>query len=497
LTDDQTEEFFMKSSRFEVLSEKEITKIHEHTLEILEEVGIKVEVKKMRGILADIGCTVNEKTKIVTFPPQVVDEYIKKAPGEILLCGADPEKQWPINTETRVFGGLGTAINMYDLETGEYRPTTLEDTINHIIVFDYCDHIVSNQMDYWPHDIPMQTIHSETIRAWAENCTKSFGMGAYGVMPTTDMMEMVLLIMGGKDAVKTKHPYITIVSIQSPLSTSQIQIEGLMILAEYGQPALMSPEAMAGTTAPVTLAGLLVQHNAEILSHIIMAQAINPGTPVMYGSVSTIAEMRRGTVALGSVETGMISAASAQLAHFYGIPCRAVAGATEAKTMDIQCGTERIRSLFLTALGGANYITCVGTIESTTGGAHEISVIDNELIGSVERAIRGIEVDDSTLAVDIIKRVGPDGNYLMDEHTQKHFRGEHFIPRLATLEKRDIWEKGGKRDMLDRAREETKKILTNHTPKELDPKLKKELDDYCEMVKGRSLDDFYAAEWES
>ncbi len=487
----------MKSAKFKVLSEKEIKEIHGLSLEVMEEVGIKVEVKKMRDILSDIGCVVDEGKRIVKFPPKVVEEYVKKTPREFIITGSDPKKRWVINPDTRIFGGLGTAINMYDLETGEYRPTTLKDTLEHVIIFDNLDNIVSNQMDYWPHDIPMHTIHSETIRGWAENCTKSFGMGAYGVMATTDMMEMTAIVMGGKDKIKDAHPYMTIISIQSPLSTSQIQIEGLMIVAEHGQPVIVSPEAMAGTTAPVTLAGLFVQHNAEVLSHIVMAQAVNPGTPVLYGTVSTIAEMRRGTVALGSVETGMISCGLTQIAHSYDIPCRAVAGATESKILDIQCGIERERSMMLAALGGANYITCVGTIESTTGGSHEISVIDNELIASVERAIRGIEVNDISLAADVIKKVGPDGNYLMEEHTHKNFRSEHFIPELPSLEKRDIWDKGGRVNMIDKAREKAKKILANHKPREIDKNIKKELEEYCEMVKNRSLDDFYGVEWES
>jgi trimethylamine--corrinoid protein Co-methyltransferase len=207
--------------------------------------------------------------------------------------------------------------------------------------------------------------------------------------------------------------------------------------------------------------------------------------------------MRRGTVALGAIETGMISAAAAQLAHHYDIPCRAVGGGTESKTLDIQCGIEREHSMMLAALGGANYITCVGTIESTTAGAHELTVIDNEIIAMVERAVRGIEVNDVSLALDAIRRVGPDGNYLMEEHTQRNFRSEHFIPRLADREKRDIWEKGGKKDMVLRAREEAKRILSKHREKELDPALAKELDGFAAMAKKRSLDDYYAAEWES
>jgi trimethylamine--corrinoid protein Co-methyltransferase len=259
----------------------------------------------------------------------------------------------------------------------------------------------------------------------------------------------------------------------------------------------MSPEAMAGTTAPVTLAGLLVQHNAEVLAHIVMAQVVNPGTPVLYGSVSTVAEMKAGTTTLGAVETGLISAACTQLAHFYDIPCRVVAGATEAKTFDIQCGFERQRSLLLAAMAGANYITCVGTLESTMAGGHELAVIDNDLIGMVKRALNGIEVTDETLALDVIKKVGSNGSYIMESHTLEHFRKELYISGIVDQGKRETWHKGGRRGMLENARDQARKILSEHREKELDPKLSEELDAYVKMAAARDLDEFYAAEWEA
>jgi trimethylamine---corrinoid protein Co-methyltransferase len=486
----------MKIQRFKVLDDQEIKTIHQHSLAVLAEVGIKVELKKMRNLLADLGCAVNENEKLVRFRPDFVEDYRRKVPREFVLCGADPGLQWKISPETQIFGGLGTLINMYDLYTGEYRPTTLQDMTEHLILFEHLEHIVSNQMDIWPHDIPMQTIHVEAIRSWAKNCKKSFGMGAFGVMATRDMMEMTLLVAGGREAIKDKHPFATIVSIQSPLATLQPQLEGLMILAEYGQPALMSPEAMAGTTAPVTLAGLLVQHNAEVLAHIIMAQVVNPGTPVLYGTVSTVAEMKAGTATLGAVETGLISAACTQLAHSYDIPCRAVAGGTEAKTFDIQCGVERMRSMMLAGMAGANYITCVGTSESTTAGGHELAVIDNDLIGTVKRTLKGIEITDETLALDVIKKIGSNGNYIMESHTLDHFRKELYISDIVDQDKREIWQEKGEKGMLEKARDKARKILADHQAIDLDPKLMQELDDYVKFAAARSLDDFYAAEWE-
>ena len=180
-------------------------------------------------------------------------------------------------------------------------------------------------MDIWPNDIPMTRIHAEAILAWAQNSRKSFGMGCYGVMASEDMMHMMAIAVGGKEELKRHPRFFAICSAMDPLQMISLQLEGLYILAEYGQPMAMSPEAMAGSTAPATLAGLLAQHNAEILAHITLAQVIAPGTPVLYGSVSTITDMATALPALGSVETGLITAASAQLARHYGLPCRAVA----------------------------------------------------------------------------------------------------------------------------------------------------------------------------
>lgn len=486
----------MAESSFGILTEEEIRKIHEASLDVLAETGVKVALKKMRERLRDCGCTADEETKIVRFPSEFVSEYLAKAPREWVLGGADPALEWPVNTSSRLYSGLGTPSNMYDMETLGYRPATFVDLKNHMILIDGLENIHGGQTDIWPTDIPMHTCHVEALRAWARECRKSFGMGAFGVMATTDIMDMMTIAMEGEQAVRNRHPYLTIVSVHSPLSSAQTQLEGLWILAERGQPALMSPEAIAGMTAPVTLAGLLVQHNAEVLAHIIMAQAVNPGTPVMYGSVSTIADMKHGEVALGSVETGMVSAASAQLAHFYGLPCRCVAGATEAKEIDLQCGIEREQSIIQAALAGANLITCAGTLESTCAGANELTVIDNEIIAMAERIARGIAVTPETLALDLIRTVGPDGSYIAESHTHRHFRSEHLIPRLAGRGKRAAWEKEGRPEMRAAARREAKRILEAHRPRELDETIAAELDRYCDIVSRRTLDDFYTAEWE-
>jgi len=487
----------MKPRRLEFLSPQEIETLRNNTLEILENTGIKVTLKKMRELLADHGCPVDETSRIVKFPPDVVAASIAKAPSEFVICGADPSVRFPIGPDKRVWAGLGTAFRMLDVKNGTTTEASHQDVEKHLILFDHLNNISCNQMDIWAQDLPMHTIHVEAIRTWALNCTKSIGMGAYGVMATKDMMEMVSLVMGGREQLKERHPFCGIVSIESPLSTTQAQLEGLMILGEHHMPALVSPEAMAGTTAPAPLAGLLLQHNAEIIAHVVMAQVANPGAPVMYGTVSTIADMKSGFPALGAIETGMISAASAQLARSYNLPVRTVAGATESKLLDVQCGFERAQSMLLAAMGGANYITSIGTLESTNLGAHEMAVIDNEIIGRVERALAGITVNDTLLACQDIQRVGPGGNYLLEPLTLEKFKSEHFIPDVSDRDPMEAWKDAGKKGIVDHAHEEVNRILKDHQPKEPDEKLKQALDEYVASVYKRNIEDFEAAEWES
>jgi trimethylamine--corrinoid protein Co-methyltransferase len=275
-----------------------------------------------------------------------------------------------------------------------------------------------------------------------------------------------------------------------------MQLEGLLICADYGQPLALSPEAIAGATAPVTLAGLLAQENASILAHITLAQIYRPGTPVLYGSVSTIANMRLGTVALGSVETGLISAASAQMARDYGLPCRTVGGATESKLEDVQAGLERSLTLAQAVLAGVNFITCAGTLDSTMTESDALLMLDDELCGALLRMARGIEVNEETLALDLIRKINFSGHYMAEAHTVEHFRKEHFIPKLLPREPYDAWQKAGSRSALEHARERVRQALAKHQPVLLDPVVETGLDEFRRMVAQRSLEEFYAGEIE-
>jgi len=488
----------MKTARFEVLSQDEVERIHAASMEILAEVGIKVNYKKARDIFREAGAEVDEETLSVKLPEKLVRWAVDQAPKQFSLFGIDAGFRLDIgpNQTEPVFAGLGTPTRIIDLKDGVVRMASKQDMIDHIILINACENVHNSQMDIWPDDILMTTIHSEAIWAWAPNSRKPYGMGCYGFLPTWDMMRMMAIAVGGKKELQKRPRFFAICSVVSPLQMDQAQAEGLLICAEYGQPVTCAPEAIAGTTAPVTLAGLITQENAAILAHITLAQIFRPGAPVLYGTVSTTANMRYGTVTLGSPETGLITAASAQMARYYGLPIRSVGGATDSKREDLQAGFERMGTLLPAVLAGVNLITCAGTLDSTMLESHALLMLDDELCGAALRLARGIEVNNDTLAVDLIKKVGYSGNYITAKETNKLYRKELFIPSTFSREPYETWEKEGSKLAIDHARERALDILANHQPREIDPSIEKELDAFREIVATRNLEDFYLYETE-
>jgi trimethylamine--corrinoid protein Co-methyltransferase len=486
----------MKTSRFQVLSQQEVDRIHAASMDVLATVGVKVDYKTARDLFRQAGAEVDDERACVRISEKLVRWAVDQAPEQFTLYGSDPDFRMEIGGEHVHFAGLGTPTHIIDLDTGDRRPSTMADVVRHIQLINGCEHIHNSQMDVWPNDIPMTTIHTESIWTWAHHSRKPFGMGCYGYLPTLDMMRMMAIAVGGKEELRRRPRFFAICSVGSPLLTLQMQLEGLLICADYGQPLAMSPEAIGGATAPATLAGLLAQQNANILAHLTLAQIFRPGTPVLYGTVSTIANMRLGTVALGAVETGLITAGAAQMARYYGLPCRSVGAATESKLEDLQAGLERTATLLPAVLAGVNFITCGGTLDGTMLESDALLVVDDELCDAALRLARGVEVNDDTLALEVIKEVGFSGDYMSHKHTSRHFRHEHFIPRLLPREPYDAWKEAGGRSALDYARERVRDILACHQPRELDPAVEQELDAYRQTVAARSMDEFYAYEVE-
>jgi trimethylamine--corrinoid protein Co-methyltransferase len=227
---------------------------------------------------------------------------------------------------------------------------------------------------------------------------------------------------------------------------------------------------MAGSTSPVTLAGTLVQLNAEQLSGIVLTQLVRPGTPVLAGYIPGVVDMRSGGYLGGAVEFGMMQAAAAQLAHHYQVPIYGSGGMTDSKLPDAQSGYEKMATILLAAMGGCNYIHhAFAMITNMNAASLEQAVIDDEIVGLAMRVLRGVDVTGDSLAVEAIDRVGPGGHFLTDSHTLQFMRSELFDPPLADRQNRAAWEAAGRGDSRERATARVRTLLREHSPPPLQP----------------------------
>lgn len=235
-------------------------------------------------------------------------------------------------------------------------------------------------------------------------------------------------------------------------------------IARAGIPLVCPSEPLTGATSPITLAGNLVVQIVDSLAPIMLTQIINPGTPVIFGSVASTTDLQDFGYLAGSVEMGLINAGAAQMAQFYKLPFYATGGMTDSKLVDVQSGYESAISSLLCALAGANFIhDAAGLMEFALTVSYEKYVVDNEILGMVMRAVEGIKVNEDTLAVDLIKQVGPGGNFVTAKHTRRFMRSEHYQPLLSDRDSRENWEAKGSKSTLDKARETVKQILAAHT----------------------------------
>ncbi|UCC19467.1 MAG: trimethylamine methyltransferase family protein [Promethearchaeota archaeon] len=483
----------MRLTKLEVLTNEEIELIHNNTLELLETIGVKVESPETRAFLKENGCFIdNENPKFVKYPADLVKKYLKSVPSSFSLWGHDGSFQLDIDTKTVNFATVGTPVKIYDPESKKgIRKTVLSDSIKQIRIVDTLKNISCSHTDVWPNDVPYTELHWHIIHAWAHNSSKPYGLGCIGRTAMQDTMNLLSIIVGGEEELKKRPRLIGFYNPTSPLIHSQILLNGLFIFAKYNQPLIVAPAACAGSTAPVTLAGLLVQANMETLSAIVLTQLINPGAPVFYSSMSAPMDPPTGNVAWGSIETGLITAATAQMARYYNIPSRGPGLVTESKCFDIQNGYERFMTLFCSASAGINYITCAGTYESSLSEALELLVIDDELCSIVKRGLEGIKVGEESLAIEQIKRVAASGkSYLSLKHTAKNTRKELFVPLLADRNRRSLWQKAGATDIMERAKEKVEKILSTQKGPDIPEDIEQELNEYYKIISTRTYDDY-------
>jgi trimethylamine--corrinoid protein Co-methyltransferase len=322
-------------------------------------------------------------------------------------------------------------------------------------------------------DVPERVRDIHTIATMLRNTSKHCGVMAYTNRNLESIIRLAAAIVGGAEKLRKEHIVSFGASPTSPLELSEDVAEQLFTAASHALPVSILPCPLAGGTSPVTLAGTLLQQNVEFLICHVIVQLINPGNPMIYCARPMCMDMRTGMTA-GEVEYGLMSVAAVQLAARYRMPSDVYGLASDSKVLDEQVGSEKAMIGLLPALAGANFISGAGNIEMGVTASLEQLVIDNEMLGTIFRAVRGIEVNPETLAADLIERIGPGGHFLSTEHTRKYYLTEHHIPSLYDRTSRADWEKSGKKDIIQRAHEKWRELLMDHSVQPLDQDVEKE-----------------------
>jgi len=449
-----------------VLSQDDVNDIHLATLEVLERSGVFVESEDALDVFADGGCRVDRATRIARLPPHVVEDAIRAAPPTMILHGRNRARDVVVEQGRVVFTNFGEGMFVIDPFSGERRESCKDDVAASAVAVDSLDELDVYERALGAHEVPQRVAALHNADAILRNTTKHVFMGSQSGFLAERIVALQSAILGSADAVRER-PLVTFTACPvSPLKLVRDCCEIIMTAARSGVGVNVVSMAMAGGSSPVTLAGTLVTHNAEVLSGITLAQLTERGTRAMYGSASTGMDLRFASASVGSPELALINAAVAQLAQHYRLPSFVAGGLGDSKLSDAQSGHEKTLTAMLSALAGANVIFGLGMIESGLTFDFGQLVMDAEFAGMIRKCVGGIRVDDETLAVDDIRAVGSSGDFLSLDSTLRHMR-EQSQPRHIDRRVREDWLALGGTDLYERASAEARRILREYRPEPL------------------------------
>src|SRR6056297_2580025 len=472
------------SVNFQSLSEEERSRIYYSALEVLESTGVKIFDEESRKIFAENGCWVEDE--LVKIPIGLADWAVNTAPSKILLYDRDGNKALDISGNNTYYGPGPSNTYHRDPYTGERRRPLLSDTAN---VGRVCDALPN--IDFVM-DLGTPTQVTDTIadvyafETMIKNTKKPVIHWGFDTDQYQDIINIASAVRGGLEELQKKPFMFLYCEPTSPLLHSREAIAKVVFAAKNKIPIVYTPCVISGGTTPATLAGTIVQGICESITGIVLSQLVRKGTPIIMGGVYGIIDMNTTIYSYGSPEFYALQAGVAEVAHYMGVPIFGTGGCTDSHTMDGQAAAESAMSILTAALAGANMVHDVGYTASGQVGSLDQLVMGDEIIGMVRRIMRGIEVNDEHLAVDVIDNVGPGGHFLGEEHTLKHFKEETWFPDLINRMRYDGWKtKAGGTSMGERIKEKVHKIVDTHEVKHLPDDVKAKIEEIIEKAEKR------------
>lgn len=467
--------------KLKLLSGSNIQDIHASSLEVLKKAGVIVKNKPALKLLGDAGCSV--ESNLVKIPGSLVDEMLKKVQLEFTLYSRDGEKSYTVGGDNVIYNPGSAAIFFIDRESGEMRRAKANDFRDLVRLTDALEYIHAQSTAMVPADVPEKISDLYRLYLILKNSTKPIITGAFTIEGLPYMKNLLETVVGGEEELREKPRAIFDCCPSSPLMWSDVTCQNLLDCAEYGIPAEIIPAPQMGATSPVSIAGTLVEANAEFLSGVVISQLTSPGTPLVYGGSPSAFDMQYLTARLGAVESVMAACAGAQMGKHYGVPTHGYMGLSDSKATDGQGSFESGMGILLSALSGVNIVSGPGMQASENCQSLEKLVLDNEYCGAAYRLLEGIRVDDVSLATELITKVGPGGHFLGERHTRENLRREQYMPssvldRLSP----DAWVKEGAKDSAMRARERVQDILSKHSPAALPAGVEDGLEDEMKKI---------------
>lgn len=467
----------MIDQNLKILSSKQITSIHENTLRVFDEVGIEVMHEGACQMWVDWGARRDSKSQRIHIPPSLVESALKEVKSQI-FCGAREEKNELIIGKERVYGRNGGGPGQVtDLTSGELRNATKEDTANYARLVDALEntHIAA---PVYEQDSRPETCDIHTLAEMFKNTSKHINIRLLNPDSLPYFLRMAELIAGGKNELKEK-PVITMLeSPISPLKHPAVLVDTILACGDHGIPLEICSMPIAGATGPITLAGSLLMSNVEMLAAVVFGQLAYPGMPMIFAPRIMVMDMANGYALTGSMENALLVTAGVQLAkEAYHIPVNMHGPYTDSPISDCQAGIENAYFSLMPAMAGADILTGAGHLQGGLVINFAQLVIDDEIIGMVNRAREGLALDEEMLGFNAIRDSIETDNLLMHPHTMRHLRSNRYRPKLITRTARSNWQNEGSKTMRDRAVEKVKFILENHQPEPLSEYIKKGIEE--------------------
>ncbi len=461
---------------YRTLTDNELGLVHESSVRILWDVGFEVTYPPLLQLLEENGVLVDHRMKRAYLSPRLISQCMKQAPSEFTYYGQEEGKELHLGGNNVYFGTGGKAL--YVMEEGHRRrPAVSRDIAYFARLADKLAHVDFYIIPVHSHDVNINFLDINDFYRALCNTGRPVMGGIYSRDGLRRVVELAGLLAGGFEALQ-RRPFVGfITSITSPLKLEDDRAEILVEVARSRLPLVVSTAPISGATAPVTLAGTLVLQNAEALLGVVLSQLVSPGTPVFYSAVPCSMDMRSGSFLIGSVESGLMNAALSQMARYYRLPAYLTVGAADSKLPDAQAAHETTTNCLLGALAGGHFLhQMFGFLDGALTISYAQFVIDNDIVGSCLRALRGIEVSPETMAVDVIAEVGPGGSYLSHKHTLRHLRRHALLSRIELSREYQVWKVIHAKESWQKAEELAmqlrKKPLRKYIPEGLEEEIR-------------------------